>query len=460
MKENSKQLQETCNEQEKEIERLRSRNAYLESALWGIQNTMIWRISQKYYALVARVPLLKRMINIGKKIFAIPIKRVYLWLKRMRQVDEGSLNPYSAIEYLRPIAVVVDKRKYSHVDASHVSLITTIKNEEKNIEKFLQSIENQSANPGEVIIVDGGSTDNTGKLVKRYTTKSKLKITFIFGGEINISQGRNIAISASQYELVLCTDAGCMLRNDFVANMVGAFQNSIDADLVGGTYVAQEGNMYAKFFIPDFRTFTEWNTLLPSGRAVLIKKDIWKKIGGFPEFLTNAGEDTLFDVMYRRESRKWVFSLSSEVQWNAPDSLAKAKALFRRYGKGEGESGLGDFHYYCPLINNPKKSRMRLDLWEKEGFAGYKEGRSNRACIDIERRKTPGVIFMLAGVPFTDSGCGQRCAQLTKEYIRQGYRVIYVSLYPSYDDLKKQYVDIDLTLLELYNIDDVPWLDV
>ena len=59
-----------------------------------------------------------------------------------------------------------------------VSLITTILNEEKNIESFLHSIEEQTVLPDEVIIVDGGSKDKTLERIKEYKSE-KLKITVL-----------------------------------------------------------------------------------------------------------------------------------------------------------------------------------------------------------------------------------------------------------------------------------------
>ena len=42
-----------------------------------------------------------------------------------------------------------------------ISLISTVLNEEQTIDKFLDSILNQSVKPDEVVITDGGSRDKT-----------------------------------------------------------------------------------------------------------------------------------------------------------------------------------------------------------------------------------------------------------------------------------------------------------
>jgi glycosyltransferase involved in cell wall biosynthesis len=49
-----------------------------------------------------------------------------------------------------------------------VSLVTTVLNEEKTIEKFLDSVISQTRKPEEVVIVDGGSTDETLEKVQKF----------------------------------------------------------------------------------------------------------------------------------------------------------------------------------------------------------------------------------------------------------------------------------------------------
>jgi glycosyltransferase involved in cell wall biosynthesis len=73
----------------------------------------------------------------------------------------------------------------------NVALITTVFNEEDSIEKFLDSIVNQTQKPFELVIVDAGSKDKTVAIIKNYSKKLPLKL-FIHKG--NRSVGRNFAI--------------------------------------------------------------------------------------------------------------------------------------------------------------------------------------------------------------------------------------------------------------------------
>ncbi len=54
-----------------------------------------------------------------------------------------------------------------------VSVCITVLNEGENIERLLFSLLHQTKKPSEIIVVDGGSKDDTLKRVKKY--KSKIK---------------------------------------------------------------------------------------------------------------------------------------------------------------------------------------------------------------------------------------------------------------------------------------------
>src|SRR5216684_4436493 len=98
---------------------------------------------------------------------------------------------------------------------SAVSVVSTVLNEEQDIDRLVTSLMEQTLAPAEVIIVDGGSTDGTWERLLAAKAKYRNLIPiFDESCRLRISQGpiargRNEAIRATSSEMVACADAGC-----------------------------------------------------------------------------------------------------------------------------------------------------------------------------------------------------------------------------------------------------------
>ena len=103
-----------------------------------------------------------------------------------------------------------------------IAFICTVFNEEKSIEDLLISLESQSLKPDEVIISDGGSSDNTLGKILEFQKQSKLKIKVI-SAKGNRSVGRNAAIKNTNSEIVAISDAGCILNKNWLKNVTAPF---------------------------------------------------------------------------------------------------------------------------------------------------------------------------------------------------------------------------------------------
>ena len=89
----------------------------------------------------------------------------------------------------------------------NVSLVMIVKNEEKNLAKCLNSVENLV---DEIVIVDSGSTDKTIEIAKTFGAK-------IFKREFDsFSNQKNYALSIATNEWVLHLDADEVLSKELV----------------------------------------------------------------------------------------------------------------------------------------------------------------------------------------------------------------------------------------------------
>ena len=72
-----------------------------------------------------------------------------------------------------------------------VSVIVPIYNVEKYLEKCLDSLVNQTLKDIEIILVNDGSTDNSGQIAKKYANKYKDKIIYLEKENGGLSDARN-----------------------------------------------------------------------------------------------------------------------------------------------------------------------------------------------------------------------------------------------------------------------------
>ena len=196
-----------------------------------------------------------------------------------------------------------------------LSIICTVLNEEKTIEKFIDSILKQTVAPDELVIVDGGSTDNTISKIQNSKAKIQqygLKIkTIIKKG--NRSVGRNEAIKNSSGDIILVSDSGCVLDKDWIKNITKPFKDK-NIDVVSGYYKPVTKNIFQKCLaaytsvMPDK---IDKENFLPSSRSVAFRKSAWKKAGGYPENL-NTCEDLVFDKNLKNKNAKFIFAGGSK----------------------------------------------------------------------------------------------------------------------------------------------------
>lgn len=216
------------------------------------------------------------------------------------------------------------------------SLCITVFNEEGSIKKLIESVLLQTRRPDEIIIVDGGSTDKTIEIIKQYK-----KVKLIVSKRASISKGRNVAIKNSSNEIIVMTDAGCILKKDWLSKITKPFENE-NTDVVGGFYKMVGASDFQKSLKPYLGVMPEnfdKNSFLPSTRSIAFRKKVWKEIHGFDEKFDKAGEDTDFDQKILKHNFRIVREKDAIVDWEVPNNLFSAMKKFFYYSRGDAQSG-------------------------------------------------------------------------------------------------------------------------
>lgn len=220
------------------------------------------------------------------------------------------------------------------------SLIITVLNEEKTINLLLNSVLTQIVLPNEVIICDGGSSDKTAGIIKENIAlfSSKNIRLRLLTGSSNRSMGRNNAIRKAKYEIILCTDAGCILDKYWVKNMISCFQNNQGyADVVAGYYRGKAVNIFERCLVPYVLVMDDKvseHNFLPSARSIAFTKKIWEKAAGFPEALAYS-EDLFFARKLKKLNAKIKLCKDAIVYWLPRKNFIESFRMFFNFAYGD-----------------------------------------------------------------------------------------------------------------------------
>lgn len=219
-----------------------------------------------------------------------------------------------------------------------LSFVATVLNEDRNIEKLITSLFSQTKLPDEIIIVDGGSRDQTVAKIKYQISKIKnkfknLKFKIIIK-KGNIPAGRNEGIRRATGDIVLSSDAGCLLDKNWVKNITSPFRDP-KVDVVAGYYRGLPKNIFQKCLVPYVLVMEDRvkpDEFLPATRSMAFKKKVWEKLGGFREDL-DASEDFDFARKIKKNGFKIAFSRNAVAYWIPRDNLWQAFIMFFRFAK-------------------------------------------------------------------------------------------------------------------------------
>ncbi len=221
-----------------------------------------------------------------------------------------------------------------------------MKDEGRSVDKLLESLCCQTRQPDEVVVVDGGSSDDTLDQLRAWEEGQQLPLRVLVEPGCNISRGRNIAIAAACGPIIAATDAGVRLEPQWLAELTQTFDNQESEE--PAPVVA------CGFFIPDATTVFETamgatvlpvledinpKTFLPSSRSVAFLKSAWEAVGGYPEWLDYC-EDLILDFRLRAASYSFVFVPNAVAHFRPRSSLRAFLKQYYLYARGDGKAGL------------------------------------------------------------------------------------------------------------------------
>lgn len=224
------------------------------------------------------------------------------------------------------------------------SVIMTVRNEARTIEKTILGVAEQLPAGSEIVVVDAGSSDNTPALLENMVMRG-LPLRWLEVPGCSRGLGRNIAIERCKNEIVIVIDGGCEPLPGWYQALTEPFLKPDPPDVVGGYWIptanSAVGRAVGAYTSPSPPTIaSRGGNFMPSSRCIAFKKEAWAAVGGYPD--ENFGEDTYFDESLKQHGFKFLFVPNALVSWAQRETLSGIAKQFFSYGVGSARLGLLD----------------------------------------------------------------------------------------------------------------------
>jgi glycosyltransferase involved in cell wall biosynthesis len=208
------------------------------------------------------------------------------------------------------------------VAATDISVIVPTLNEEKYLPRCLKSLVNQTWDrPFEVLVVDGGSTDETVRVAKRYADKVLVK------PKSPVGAARNLGAKAARGDILAFIDADTIANPQWLSSVDEAFRENPTIVGLTGPTLPYDGHL------SDSITYRLWTIYLQRlllylemphviGFNCAYRRGPFLSVGGFDENSVMS-EDIKLAHKIRRYGK-----ITFEKEMSALTSARR----FRRYG--------------------------------------------------------------------------------------------------------------------------------
>ena len=211
-----------------------------------------------------------------------------------------------------------------------ISVIIPARNEAENIQGCLESVTSQSypKHLFEIIVIDDFSTDNTAAIVSSFTGKNVSLVSlkgFTKEGELNSYKKKaiEIAMSKAKGELIVTTDADCIVPNTWLQEIAGYYETYHPAFIAAPVVYYGEHNFLKICQSLDFMTlqgitgaavYKKFHNMC-NGANLAYEKKVFFEVGGFTgiDNIASGDDMLLMHKIFERYPERVLFLKSSHA---------------------------------------------------------------------------------------------------------------------------------------------------
>lgn len=233
-----------------------------------------------------------------------------------------------------------------------VSVIVPVRNEGPRVAVTFDALFAQTRLPDEIVVADGGSTDDTVARIRAYADRG-VPLTIVDNPTVYAGGGRNAATLAASHDLLVNLDVGNRPDERWLEAIVRPFEEDPTLDYVGGIYYPMIETWFERasgaiIYFDDCLGMTWSREELerhvppdptPGGNCMAYRRAIWARAGGFCEW-ARKGQDRLFGQRIRNVGGRIAMTLDSIMHHHMAGSVREIFDRHYHYGLWIGRMAL------------------------------------------------------------------------------------------------------------------------
>lgn len=248
-----------------------------------------------------------------------------------------------------------------------ITVLIPARNEEATIQRCIESVLNQSRKPDQIILVDDASTDNTLKILKKYTKHALVLSLSASTGHKSHAQEHGMKFVKG--DIVITTDGDTVLHPDFIKHISKKFDDK-SVIACAGHVKSMTNNLLTACRQIEYTIGQEIHKLaqthinalfvIPGCAAAFRTKEFKKHIEFDHDTLT---EDLDFTYKHHRKNLKIAFCNEAIVYTEDPSSVTDYITQLRRWYGGNWQNLIK----HKSVLNKPNNA-LELSIIFFEGL--------------------------------------------------------------------------------------------
>ncbi len=261
-----------------------------------------------------------------------------------------------------------------------VSAIIPAFNAAETIGRALDSVAGQTYPEIEAVVVDDGSTDDTGAIVREYYPEA----VYVRQENAGVGAARNAGADAARGEFLVLLDADDEWDPRYVEHLVELSELHPDAEILACNAAVSRGKHKFPFCRPpgpavrELSLYEMLRGVRPPGVAFMIRREVFLRVGGFDASIL-AAED--LDLMCRvvASGGKLIYSIEPLYHYRLAENSRSGRSYTVR-ARGQIDmlarfDPRDDSHPWKSTLTGPQYSWMVTTELMRGAMAAWREGR-------------------------------------------------------------------------------------